>query len=153
MDVLFGGDLSKIQTSTFEIKILSCSVLAWLGLAPVWPWSGLGLVLVLVWLWSGPGLALVWPWSGPGLALGLERACERKSGLILGCVTRNRDFCSFVPPDWSWMDSAIEVGDSFCVIEIVIAFVIQTFDQVNITIASTSQVGPLRLCMYMLRKH
>ena len=37
-------------------------------------------------------------------------------------------------------DSVIDVGDSFWiefVIEIVIAFVIQTFDQVNITIAST----------------
>ena len=42
------------------------------------------------------------------------RACERKRGLILGCLTRNRDFCSFVPPVWSWMDSAIDVGDSFC---------------------------------------
>ena len=42
------------------------------------------------------------------------RACERKWGLILGCLTRNRDFCSFVPPVWSWMDSAIDVGDSFC---------------------------------------
>ena len=44
----------------------------------------------------------------------------------------------------------IEIVIAF-VIEIVIAFVIQTFDQVNITIASTSQVDPLRLCMYMHR--
>ena len=44
----------------------------------------------------------------------------------------------------------IEIVIAF-VIEIVIVFVIQTFDQVNITIASTSQVGPLRLCMYMHR--
>ena len=49
---------------TSKIKVLGWSVLAWLGLVPVWPWSGLGLVLVLVWLWSGPGLALVWSWSG-----------------------------------------------------------------------------------------
>ena len=46
----------------------------------------------------------------------------------------------------------IDVGDSFwieVVIEIAIAFVLQTFDQVNITIASTSQVVPLTLCMCM----
>ena len=37
------------------------------------------------------------------------------------------------------------------VIEIVIAFVIQALDQINFTIASTSESDPLSLCMYMHR--
>ena len=37
------------------------------------------------------------------------------------------------------------------VIEIVIAFVIQALDQINLTIASTSESDPLSLCMYMHR--
>ena len=37
------------------------------------------------------------------------------------------------------------------VIEIVIAFVIQALDQINFTIASTSEADPLSLCMYMHR--
>ena len=44
----------------------------------------------------------------------------------------------------------LTVGDSFwieIVIEIVIAFVMQTFDQVNITIASTWQIDPHSLCV------
>ena len=36
-------------------------------------------------------------------------------------------------------------------IEIVIAFVIQALDQINLTIASTSESDPLSLCMYMHR--
>ena len=36
-------------------------------------------------------------------------------------------------------------------IEIVIAFVIQAWDQINFTIASTSESDPLSLCMYMHR--
>ena len=52
------------------------------------------------------------------------------------------------------MDSAIDVPDRFGivrVIEIVIAVVIQPLDQVNITTASTGQVVPRSLCMYMHR--
>ena len=52
--------------------------------------------------------------TGTALATINYRACARKWGLILGCLARNRYFCSFVPPVWSWMDSAIDVGDSFC---------------------------------------
>ena len=37
------------------------------------------------------------------------------------------------------------------VIEIVIAFVIQAWDQINFTIASSSEADPLSLCMYMHR--
>ena len=39
------------------------------------------------------------------------------------------------------------------VIEIVIAFVIQALDQINLTIASTSESDPLSLCIYMHRSH
>ena len=45
----------------------------------------------------------------------------------------------------------LKVGDSFwivIVIVVVIAFVIQTFDQINSTIGSTSQIVPHTLCVY-----
>ena len=49
----------------------------------------------------------------------------------------------------------LKVGDSFwivIVIVVVIAFVIQTFDQINSTIGSTSQIVPHTLCVYTHRR-
>ena len=46
----------------------------------------------------------------------------------------------------------IDVVDSYgveVVIETVMRFVTQTFDQSNLTIAPTGQLVPLSLCMYM----
>ena len=89
---------------TSKIKVLGWSVLAWLGLVPVWPWSGLGLVLVLVWLWSGPGLALVWPWSGPGLALGLELGRHNKQIPMRPTIRcASCTLCDYAGPGWGHM--------------------------------------------------
>ena len=38
-------------------------------------------------------------------------------------------------------------------IEVAIAFAIQPLEQINFTIASTSESDPLTLCMYMHRYH